>query len=60
MKKQSDRTRRVRRDNVSVHRSAANKLNIKKRATRGSVCNALLCRDLLTVFLLAKPSIASP
>ena len=33
-------------DNVRVHRAAANKLNIENRATRGSVCNALLCRDL--------------
>ena len=31
-------------DNVRVHRAAANKLNIKSRATRGSVCNALLSR----------------
>ena len=30
--------------NVRVHRAAANKLNIETRATRGSVCNALLCR----------------
>ena len=29
-------------DNVSVHRAAANKLSIETRATRGSVCNALL------------------
>ena len=29
-------------DNVSVHRTAANKLNNETRATRGSVCNALL------------------
>jgi hypothetical protein len=32
-------------DNGSVHRAAANKLNIENRATRGSVCNALLFRD---------------
>ena len=31
-------------DNVSVHRAAANKLNNENRATRGSVCNALLSR----------------
>ena len=30
------------RDNVRVHRVAANSLNIETRATRGSVCNALL------------------
>jgi hypothetical protein len=28
--------------NGSVHRAAANKLNNETRATRGSVCNALL------------------
>jgi hypothetical protein len=31
-------------DNGSVHRAAANKLNNETRATRGSVCNALLSR----------------
>ena len=31
--------------NVGVHRAAANKLNNENRATRGSVCNALLCGD---------------
>ena len=36
---------RLKRYNVRVHRAAANKLNIETRAARGSVCNALLCRD---------------
>ena len=35
----------VKRDNVSVHRAAANKFNNENRATRGSACNALLSRD---------------
>ena len=35
--------------NVSVHRAAANKLNIENRATRGSVCNALLSGDLWSI-----------
>ena len=34
----------LKRDNVNVHRAAANKLNIENRATRGSVCNVLLSR----------------
>ena len=34
----------VKRYNVRVHRAAANKLNIENLATRGSACNALLCR----------------
>ena len=34
----------IERYNVRVHRATANKLNIENRATRGSVCNALLCR----------------
>ena len=34
------------RDNGNVHRAAANKLNIQNRATRGSVCNALLSGGL--------------
>ena len=38
-------------DNVRVHRAAANKLNNKNRVTRGSVCNALLCRGLSYVWL---------
>ena len=36
----------AKRDNVRVHRAAANKLNIESRATRGSVCNALLSTAL--------------
>ena len=38
------------RDNVRVHRAAANKLNIESRATRGSVCNALLSGALAIGF----------
>ncbi len=30
-------------DNVTVHRAAANSIDIKIRAARGSVCNGLLC-----------------
>ena len=32
------------RDNVNVHRAAANSIVFKSRAARGSVCNVLLCR----------------
>ena len=34
------------RDNGNVHRAAANIIVSKGRAARGSVCIALLCRDL--------------
>ena len=34
-------------DNGSVHRATANRLNIESRATRGSVCNALLSSNLV-------------
>ena len=44
--------RGVRRDNVNVHRAAANKLNIESRAARGSVCNVLLSRGSVSESLL--------
>ena len=48
----------LKRDNVNVHRAAANIIVSKSRAARGSVCNVLLSR-VSYYWIPVKPKIAT-